>query len=148
MSQETIRRYPRKFCRCVVQMYSDKYLNKRPNMAELENIEKYYSSNGFVECLDEAYCSKIKCKNCPLSQKGQYHNKKEGSKATIQVEAWCDYGLYVWNWFPGRAGTNNEDTMFSFSPLFNNVLSGKFKFRSASESRLLSSVSMRELLYF
>lgn len=37
----------------------------------------------------------IRWKNYPYQEKGQYHNSKGGTLATIQVEAWCDNDLYV-----------------------------------------------------
>lgn len=117
-------------------------------MAELANLEKYYRVCGFVGCVGAVDCSKIIWKNCLLSQKGQYYNTKDGSLSTNQVEAWRDYDLYVWHLFPGRAGTNNDMKMLSFSPLFNDLLLGNFKFRLASEFRLLGSVSIRDLLHF
>lgn len=65
-------------------------------MVELSSIEKQYNAHGFTGCVCAVDCSKIKWKNCPLAEKGQYHNKKEETLATIQVEALCDLGnLYL-----------------------------------------------------
>lgn len=117
-------------------------------MAELVNIENYCRERGFFGRVSAVHCSKSKWKNFSLSKKGQLHNKKERRLATNQVEAWYNYELHFWHWFPGRAGANNDKTMLLFSPLFNNILRGKVKFRLASKSCLLGFVSIRELLYF
>jgi hypothetical protein len=80
-------------------------------------------------------------KNCPKSLKGQYFNPKDGKLAVISIEAWCDRDLYVWHWFAGRSGTNNDLTVASASPLFNDILGGiwvpDFPYKVEGEARTI-----------
>lgn len=41
--------------------------------------------------------------------------------ATVQCEAWCDSDRYLWSGFSGRPGTNNDLSVLSHSPLFQNI---------------------------
>jgi Plant transposon protein len=65
-------------------------------------------------------------KYCPSAWKGKFHNPKDSKLAVLIVEAWCDHDLYVWSWFAGRAGTNNDITVANASPLFNDIMTGSW----------------------
>ena len=148
MASETLRQYFRKFNECLIELYGGRFLNRRPSTSELVDIERRYCLAGFPGSVGAVDCCKIIWKNCPHAHKGQYHNTKEGKLATIQVEAWCDRDLYVWHWFPGRCGTNNDKTMLAASPLFIDILNGTYKFRLFAPYRIFGSTSPRELPYF
>ena len=83
-----------------------------------------------------------------MEEKGQLHNPKDGKLATLKVEAWCDSDLYVWHWFAGRAGTTNDKTMVSISPLFQDILTGKYPFQLKQPYKVLSNSISRYVPYF
>jgi Plant transposon protein len=92
----------------------------------------------YYRCID---CCKQVWKNCPKVLKGQYYNPKDSKLAVISVEAWCDRDLYVWHWFAGRCGTNNDLTVAGASPLFNDLRGEKwcpdFKYSICGEKRYI-----------
>lgn len=74
MGEETIQSYPKQFLRVIFTLYCKFYLNCGPDEGGLKNISTAYDNAGFLRyagCLD---CMKLAWKNCPLSEKGQYHN--------------------------------------------------------------------------
>lgn len=83
-------------------------------------------------------CCKLRWKNCPKSWKGQFYNPKDSKLAVISVEAWCDSNLYLWHWFAGRPGTNNDLTTLDSSPLFNDILANQYDFKLQNEYTLPS----------
>ena len=127
MSEELIRSATKKFCRRLVELHGPKHLRRRPTEEELKSIESAHRSVGFPGCIGSVDCMRQLWKNCPKALKGQYYNPKDGRIAVISVEAWCDRDLYVWHWFSGRCGTNNDITVLDASPLFNDILSGAWK---------------------
>lgn len=147
MAEETIRQYFRLFCVDVKHLYEGIYLNRKPTTEELREIESMYRSAGFTGCGGAIDCMKLVWKNCPIQEKGQYHNPREGHMATIVVEAWCDRRLYVWSWFSGRAGTNNDLNVLSVSPLIQDILQGRFEFSTGVEYKIGEDGTVRKMLY-
>lgn len=148
MAPETARKYFKLFCRHVVELYGDSFLNRRPSVTQLDKIEQKYAEQGFVGCAGAVGCCTILWKNCPTALKGKYQKSKNSNMASIQVEAWCDRDLYCWHWSAGRCGTTNDKAMIQSSPLFNNILSGTYDFRLSQRYRVFGGGSYRELPYF
>lgn len=148
MGKETIRKYFRHFCRDIPAVYGGLFLNRRPSKVELKGIEECYRESGFIGCVGAVDCMKLHWKNCPASLKGQFHNSKEGKLATIVVEAWCDTQLYVWHWYAGRAGTNNDKTLVTYSPLFTDILAGRYKLDLGEDYKVCRNRMLRRLCYF
>lgn len=65
----------------------------------------------------------------------------------MQVEAWNDHRLYVWNLFAGRGGTNNDNTMDAMYLLFTDILSGKFELTSPIPYEITGNGRTRSLRY-
>lgn len=84
--------------------------------------------------------------NCPKAFKGQYHNPKDGTLATISCEAVVDRNLYCWHWFPGICGTNNDITVLDNSPLTNDIISGKRRI-SVPEGYVVNGIRRMWMLY-
>lgn len=148
MAEETLRVYFIKFLKDMKELYAEMYLNRRPTRTELKEIESEYNDAGFEGCAGCLDCMKLKWKNCPFAEKGQYHNPKEGKLATIVVEAWCDRSLYIWSWFAGRAGTNNDLNVLAVSPLMSEILRGDFAFEVEEPYKISENGSVRKQLYF
>lgn len=148
IGEETVRLYFRQFWQDLIEIYGKRFLNRRPTEVELGDIEFDYKEAGFRGCGGAIDCMKLIWKNCPLQEKGQYHNKKEGKMATIVAEGWCDRKLYLWSWFAGRAGTNNDLNVLAVSPLVQDIVRGKFKFSLTDEYSLIGGGVPRKRLYF
>lgn len=148
MGRETIRYYFKRFCKDMLVIYGGQFLNRRPRPDELQKLQDDYNNEGFAGCVGAIDCCKIKWKNCPYSLKGQYHSLKDGHLATIQVEAWCDHDLYIWHWFAGRCGTNNDKTMVAMSPLFREILTGNYDFKLPTPYTIRPGATTRQLPYF
>jgi hypothetical protein len=126
MSEESTRQACRIFVKRLLEFYGGHYLNRRPTKTEILAIEAKYADAGFRGCIGAVDCMEHIWKNCPKQLKGQFKNPKDEKLAVISIEAWCDRDLYCWNWFSGRAGTNNDITVASSSPLFNDILEGEW----------------------
>ena len=148
MSPESQRFYTRRFCEDVITIYGDAYLNRFPNQTELQTIADGYEKSGFAGCAGCVDCMCLEWKNCPVSEKGQYHNSKDSKLATLKVEAWCDMHLYIWHWYAGRPGTNNDKTMVSYSPLFTAITTGTLSLNLPSSYRILPYHPSRTRGYF
>ena len=148
MSEEIGRQYMRKFLTDVEAIYGGRYLNRRPNEQELNDVERKYRRIGVPGCIGAVDCMKIFWKNCPVSEKGQHLNKKDGKLASIQCEAWCDHDLYCWAWNAGRVGTNNDITVLYRSPLFQDILNGTFSLKKRNGYKILRNGVRRFLFYF
>lgn len=138
MGVETIRKTCEQFCESIVDIFRSTDLNRRPTVQELNNIERSYNKIGFPGCIGAVDCCKLIWKNCPKEQMGQYYNPKDLKVAVISVEAWCDHDLYIWHWFAGRPGTNNDITMLDTSHLFMDVITGAYKIELINEYELLT----------
>lgn len=46
------------------------------------------------------------------SFKGPSFNPKDGKLAVLYIDAWCDIDLYMWHWFAGSPGNNNDLTIW------------------------------------
>lgn len=82
--------------------------DQRKRNREIKEIEWGYKDAGLEGCGRLMGCMKLKGKNCPFAEKGQYHDPKEGKLATIVVEATSDRNVFIWSWFAGLPGTNND----------------------------------------
>lgn len=149
MSEESISLSFAQFCSDVVSIYGPSFLNRRPTKSELKEISERYTTVGFPGCIGAVDCMKLYWKNCPYYEKGQNLNTKEStSLATIVCEAWCDHDLYCWNWYPCRAGTNNDLTVLHSSPLFRDIFNDFFKITTDDVYTISPSTYLRRMYYF
>lgn len=129
MGRQTIPHYFHRFFMESIHVYGGTYLNIRPTPSEIANVETKYSAVGFPGCQAWVDCCKLVWKHFPVSLKGKYHSSKDGKLATIQVETVPEKDIYVWHWFAGQCGTNNDKTTVSVSPLSSDILSGRYLFK-------------------
>ena len=90
MSPETVRFYLQHFVADMQRLYGSQFLNRYPNKTELQRIADRYEEDGFVGCIGAVDCCNLLWKNCPLEEKGQFHNPKDSKLALMKVESWCD----------------------------------------------------------
>lgn len=129
MSETSIRFYFRTLIIDLICLYGTLFLNRFPSQSEMDSLHDRYMQLGFPGCVGAIDCMKFIWKNCPKQLKGQYHNSKESRLATIQCEAWCDHDRYVWSWFSGRPGSNNDLNILAHSPLFQNIFNDRINLR-------------------
>lgn len=69
-------------------------------------------------------CDEASVEKLPVCIQGEIQNSKDGKLDTVGIEQWLDHDLFVWSWFSGRCGTNNEKTLLAFSLLLPDILTG------------------------
>ena len=149
MGEETTRQYVHAFLADLGTKYGHLYLNRRPTAEEMAQIESIYSSSGFPGCIGAVDCCHIAWKNCPLAHKGQYHSTRNGKMATLVAEAWVDHRLYIWSWFCGMPGTNNDLNVLNASPLFQDIMNNAFCFSIPGSYKIVQGISTeRTVPYF
>lgn len=74
----------------------------------MQEIVEEFEDAGFPGCVGALDCMMLHWNNCPIADKGQYHNPKEGKLATLPAEASCDRNVYNWHWNVRRTGMNND----------------------------------------
>lgn len=126
MGPETIFTYIKRSWSDLHAIYGARHPNRRPGHCDLGVIEDEYSKLCFRGCVGSVDCMKLKENNFPYHVKGEYQNGRDGQLATLQVAAWVDKNLYVWHWFAGLCGTNNDKTMVARSPFFRECLTGTY----------------------
>lgn len=132
MSSTSIRDYFQSFVKIMVTDFGPLFLNRPMTNEELDNVSEQFAELGFPGCVGSIDCMKLIWKNCPSEENGQYHNPKSGKLATIQCEGWCDHDRYIWHWFAGRPGTNNDLNVMAHSPLFQKIFNNRLPFISPS----------------
>ncbi|XP_076922251.1 uncharacterized protein LOC143583968 [Bidens hawaiensis] len=108
-----------KFCRYVIEIYSDVYLG----MPNEQDIQRYPIKHGLPRMLGSTDCMHWYWKNCPVAWKGQYARDDHGGP-TIMLEAVESYDLWIWHAYFGVAGSNNGVNVINQSSVFNEVLEG------------------------
>ena len=63
----------------IVDLYSFIYLYRRPTVLEMNLITNEYEAADLPGCESALDCMHFIRKNCPLSEKGQHYNLKQGS---------------------------------------------------------------------
>lgn len=70
-----------------------------------------------------------------------------GQVQFIPVHAWRYNDLYIWHWFGGRPGSNIDVTLVNYSPLLNDLLTGRFSFHFSTGFSLQGVTGTRSLHY-
>lgn len=152
MGAETARVYFKTFCKHIVELYGDKYLNHHPSQEGLGRLEEKYSQAGFPGCVGVVSCAQIAWKNCPFQQRMKHVMSMHGKVAVIPVEVWCDRELYIWSWFVDRSGKiaskTNGNVLRTLSPLFQNILNRSLPFILPSSYTVKAGRAPRKVPYF
>lgn len=82
---------------------------------------KQHGVNGIAFSID---CWHLHWKNCLVAWKGQFDGKED--KATLVLEAGCDYNLWFWHTLFGFAGTMNDIQIWEQSEHNNRLISGEW----------------------
>ena len=128
MSESSIRDYFQSFVRIMIEDFGFIFLNRPMTNDEMDNVSAEFAELGFPGCVGSIDCMKYIWKNCPNEENGQFHNPNSNKLPTIQCEGWCDHDRYIWHWFSGRPGTNNDLNVLAHSPLFQKIFTDRFPF--------------------
>lgn len=123
ISSTTARTCMEKFCRDICVLYGEKYL-RMPNAEDLVRIQSRSAQRGFPGCMGSLDCMHWEWKNCPTAYHGQFKGKEK--KPTIILEAVADSDLWIWHAFFGMPGACNDINVVDSSPLFDEVMAGRF----------------------
>lgn len=148
MSEASIRYYFRQFVIHLMNLYGFMFFNRRPTASELDTVSSQYAQLGFPGCIGAVDCMHYVWKNCPARDKGQYLNSRNSKSATLQCEAWCDHDRYIWSWYSGRPGTNNDLNILAHSPLFNDIFNNTFRCGRMSGYSIHSNFNIFHRFYF
>lgn len=142
LSRSTIDEATKRFIDFIVDKYEDIYL-RRPNDAELSILLKRNAERGMPGCIGSIDCSHWTWRNCPKAHAGMYQGYKK--KRTIVMETVCDEDLYIWHFFFGTPGSNNDLNVLRQSPLYHDVTSGAWPPRTFN---FTVNGRSRSLLYY
>lgn len=121
LSRSTIEKATKSFIDFIVDTYEHIYL-RRPNNEELAIILKRNAERGMPGCMGSIDCSHWTWRNCPRAHAGMYQGYKK--KRSIVMETVCDEDLFIWHFFIGTPGSNNDLNVLRQSPLYFDVISG------------------------
>lgn len=121
LSRSTVAVATIKLVEFIVQEYSPMYL--RPlNDAELAHILHRNAQRGMPGCICSIDCSHWPWRQCPRGQAGQYQDYK--GRRSVTMETVCDEDLFIWHFFIGCAGSNDDLNVLRQSPLYHRIMSG------------------------
>jgi len=111
------------FCRLIVRLLGEEYLNRNPTELEKREILNLNKKRGFPGMFGSWDCKHFKWDKCPVRLSGQ-HKGKGGGK-TLVLEAVADPNLYVWFSFFGEPGSLNDINILDKSPILGDIISQK-----------------------
>jgi hypothetical protein len=123
MGETTVLETVKRFCRCVIELYSNTYL-RAPGEDDIRDILWRYAEKGWPGCLGALDVMHWEWKNCPMAWSGQFSGKDK--VPTIALEAVVDCRLWFWHAFFGVPGTNNDLNILKRSPLFHRLAIGDY----------------------
>ena len=142
MSERTARECLYKFSKCVVKLYSKKYLRK-PNSSEVQQLYQFHhQQHCFPGMLGSIDCYHWPWKNCPVAWRGMF-KRGDQDYPSIILEAACSQDLWVWHAFFGIPGSNNDINVINQSHIFDDVIKGT----GAETSFTVSGVEYRRGYY-
>jgi hypothetical protein len=110
-----------RFCRAVIAVFGDTYL-RSPTVQDTAQILAFNEARGFPEMLGSINCKHWKWKNCPFSWQRMYKGHKKG--CTVILEAVATHDLWIWHFFFGMSGSNNDINILQCSPIFSKLVEG------------------------
>ena len=106
-------------------IYQQEYL-RLPTANDMKRITTLHRiAHGVDGMFGSLDCSHTFWKNCPKAWQGSYKGKEDAP--SIVLEGLCDYHLWFWHVSYGYAGTMNDKSILSHSPLMDMLLDGTFE---------------------
>ncbi|KAG3080421.1 hypothetical protein PI124_g14462 [Phytophthora idaei] len=126
-ADSTILYYTKRFCEAVIRAFESEYL-REPSRSDIETQLQSSEQRGFPGCLGSLDCMHWQWELCPAAFKGQFQGKE--GKPTVVLEVVADKRLWIWHFFFGSAGSNNDIIIIECSPLVNQQILRADIFRS------------------
>jgi len=123
LSSSTISREVTLFTEFIVDEFSPPYL-RPPTTAEIGNILARNAERGLPGCLGSLDCSHWQWSACPRGRAGTYQGR-DGQRSIV-IEAICDEDSWIYHIFAGCPGSLNDINVLYQSPLYMNVITGKW----------------------
>ena len=125
MSERTGRKCMNNFCASVCELFGPIYLRK-PNIHDVQNLYAWHEEkHGFPGMLGSIDCTHWDWRNCPQSFRGMYTNGFHGTPSLV-LEAVASQDTWIWHAYFGAPGSLNDVNVLDQSPIFNDMLSGRF----------------------
>ncbi|OWZ16390.1 hypothetical protein PHMEG_0009833 [Phytophthora megakarya] len=118
-AESTALAYTKRFCQNVIDIFEEEYL-RGPTEQDIEQQLQFSAERGFPGCIGSLDCMHWMWEMCPYALKGQYAGKEK--KPSIVLEAVADYRLWIWRFYFGAAGSNNDINILDSSPLVNKFI--------------------------
>ena len=112
------------FCKLVVDGFGHQYLNQCPSEEDKKHALSIMEKRGFPGAFASWDCKHYEWKNCPLRLAGQHKGK--GKAKTLVMEAISDPDLYIWYFYFGAQGSNNDINILDNSSILGSILSQSF----------------------
>ena len=142
LSSSTISRAVTLFTEIIVDEFSPRYL--RPSTtAEIGNILARNAERGFPGCLESLDCCHWQWSACPRGRVGTYQGR-DGQRSIV-IEAICDEDTWIYHIFSGCPGSLNDINVLYESPLYMDVITGKWPLR---DCLLTVNGNTRTLLHY
>jgi len=123
LSSSTISRAVTLFTEFMVDEFSSRYL-RPPTRAEIGNILGRNAERGLPGCLGSLDCSHWQWSACPKGRAGTYQGRN--GQRSIVIEAICDEDTWIYHIFAGSPGSLNDINVLYQSPLYMDVITGKW----------------------
>ena len=142
LSSSTISRAVTLFTEFIVDEFSPRYL-RPPTTAEIGNILARNAERGLPGCLGSLDCSHWQWSACPKGRAGTYQGR-DGQRSIV-IEAICDEDTWIYHIFSGCPGSLNDINVLYQSPLYMDVITGKWPPRDCP---FTVNGNTRTLLYY
>jgi len=121
LSRSTIAVAVHKFVRFIIARFGPDYL-RPPNDSELNEMLRRNAARGMPGCIGAIDCSHWQWRACPTALAGQFQNRK--GRRTVVLETVCDEDTYIYHFYIGCAGSQNDLNVLKSSPLYHDIVSG------------------------
>jgi len=142
LSSSTISRAVTLFTEFIVDEFSPLYL-RPPTTEEIGNILARNAERGLPECLGSLDCSHWQWSAFPKGRAGTYQGR-DGQRSIV-IEAICDEDTWIYQIFAGCPGSRNDINVLYQSPLYMDVITGKWPPRDCP---FTVNGNTRTLLYY
>jgi len=142
LSRSTIARAVKLFTEFMVDEFGPHYL-RPPTPPEIEKILARNDERGLPGCLGSLDCSHWEWSSCPKARAGTYQGRD--GRRSIVIEAICDEDTWIYHIFAGSPGSLNDINVLYQSPMYMDVITGKWPPREFS---FTVNGNTRTLLYY
>jgi len=142
LSRSNISTAVKLFTEFMVNDFGPLYL-RPPTRRAIESILARNPERGLLGCLGSLDCSYCEWSSCPKARAGTYQGRD--GRRSIVIEAICDEDTWIYHIFAGSPGSLNDISVLYQSPMYMDVVTGKWPQRDFS---VTVNGNTRTLLYY